>query len=326
MGRAQDQPARDFSYIIGRKSLQDSLDGYENAGTRRYQRLVIPYDFGEDPDDGFSTVPYDKGESWISGWRVRSLLTFTAGSNLLLHLERTVGGLELFLPYVKDYVQTYAGRSISTDDWKKHLFAYFGQQPNGSELVSKLASVDFDAWLNGEGTKLPVDMKYDTTLADAAYNLAQRWDAARNGSKHTFARQDLEDFTSNQVVVFLETLERYPALPADLLREMEQVYNFNTTGNAEIRLRWYNVALRGGGADFKQDAADWVITVGRMKMCRPTFQKLYKCDQALARKTFEAHKTFYHPIARQMIAKVGRECFRLSSAEIVFEQDLKVAQ
>lgn len=62
----QGEPGRGFSYIIGRKSLQDSLEGYEKANQQRYQRLVIPYDFGEDPDDGFSTVPYDKGDSYVN--------------------------------------------------------------------------------------------------------------------------------------------------------------------------------------------------------------------------------------------------------------------
>lgn len=41
---------RDFSYIIGRKALERSLEGFEQ-GKRRYQRLVIEYEFGEDPDD-----------------------------------------------------------------------------------------------------------------------------------------------------------------------------------------------------------------------------------------------------------------------------------
>lgn len=40
---------REFSYIIGRKALTEALKQYENQP--KYQRLVIPYAFGEDPDD-----------------------------------------------------------------------------------------------------------------------------------------------------------------------------------------------------------------------------------------------------------------------------------
>lgn len=31
-----------------------------------YQKLEVPFEFGEDPDDAFSTVPYDK----VSGTRI----------------------------------------------------------------------------------------------------------------------------------------------------------------------------------------------------------------------------------------------------------------
>ena len=67
-------------------------------------------------------------------------------------------------------------------------------------------------------------------------------------------------------VVFLETLEAYDALPSEYLKEMNKCYNFDTTANAEIRLRWYNVSLKGDGQDFKHSAAKWVVTVGRMKV------------------------------------------------------------
>jgi leukotriene-A4 hydrolase len=62
----QGEPGRGFSYIIGRKSLQDSLKEYEKAGMHNYQKLEVPFEFGEDPDDAFSTVPYDK----VSGTRI----------------------------------------------------------------------------------------------------------------------------------------------------------------------------------------------------------------------------------------------------------------
>jgi len=66
------------------------------------------------------------------------------GSNFLLYLERTVGGLEHFLPYMKDYVKTFTNTSITTDQWRDHLFDYFGRQPNGAEYLKKLEQVDWN--------------------------------------------------------------------------------------------------------------------------------------------------------------------------------------
>jgi leukotriene-A4 hydrolase len=54
---------RDFSYIIGRKALDNALAEYNNKP--RYQRLVIDFAFGEDPDDAYSSVPYEKGSNFL---------------------------------------------------------------------------------------------------------------------------------------------------------------------------------------------------------------------------------------------------------------------
>lgn len=182
-----------------------------------------------------------------------------------------MGGLDVFLPYAKEYFETFAGKSIGTEEWRAHLFEYFGKHKNASIIVPKLEKdIDWDAWLNGEGLTLPVQMAYDTTLADAAYALAKRWDAAReseaNDGLDQFSSADLKKFSSSQTVVFLETLEGYDALPSDFLKRMNELYSFDGTENAEIRLRWYNVALKGDGKDFKASAAKWVVTVGRMKV------------------------------------------------------------
>ena len=60
---------RGFSYLIGYKSLVDSLKEYTDRP--KYQRLIIDFEIGEDPDDAYSKVPYEKG------------------ANLLLHLGKT---------------------------------------------------------------------------------------------------------------------------------------------------------------------------------------------------------------------------------------------
>lgn len=57
---------RGFSFLIGYKALQDALKQYEERP--KYQRLIIDFEIGEDPDDAYSSVPYEKG------------------ANLLLHL------------------------------------------------------------------------------------------------------------------------------------------------------------------------------------------------------------------------------------------------
>lgn len=201
---------RDFEYIVGQKALNDSL----KKMPPRYQRLHIPYKQGEDPDDGFSSIPYEKG------------------AQLLLYLERTVGGLGLFSPYIKAYLARFTGRSISTADWFQHLNEYWSAFPEQKEALDK---VDWDSWLNGEGLELPVKLVFDTSLADASYALAKRWNEAR-GSKLDFSSEDIASFSSKQVSLFLETLELQHAFSETEIRKMGSVYTASLdSGNPEIR-------------------------------------------------------------------------------------------
>lgn len=128
-----------------------------------------------------------------------------------------MGGLDIFLPYVKDYVNTFIGKSITTWQWKSHLYEYFAKI--GDDKTKALDTVDWDvhgtfhpqpiaaltftmqAWLHGEGLELPVKMEYDLSLAEASYALAKRWDSSRDTavSQLDFDSKDLKNFDSNQI-------------------------------------------------------------------------------------------------------------------------------
>ncbi|KAK1231374.1 Leucyl aminopeptidase yscIV [Marasmius sp. AFHP31] len=284
---------RGFSYLIGYKALINALERYEEQP--KYQRLVIEFKKGEDPDDAYSTVAYDKG------------------ANLILYIERTLGGLDVFLPYIRDYVDTFMGRSITTEQWKEHLYAYYGKhQP---EKVKALDSIDWNAWLYGEGVKLPVQMDYDTTMAKSAYALAERWEASGTSevSQLSFKETDLDGFNTNQKIVFLERLQGLKQLPSSHLLHLGSLYKLSSTPNAEVRLRFYQLVLKDTTSEaakkYAPEAANWVIgdgtgmVVGRMKFCRDTFRAVYDVDKDLAVKAFQKEKNSFHPIARKMIEK-----------------------
>lgn len=90
-----------------------------------------------------------------------------------------VGGVDVFVPYMKDYDHTFTGTSITTEQWRKHLFHYFGSLTNGKELVEKLNKLDWnevsfcssfgdiadEQWLHGSGLDLCIDIQYDDSLS-----------------------------------------------------------------------------------------------------------------------------------------------------------------
>ncbi|KAI0742573.1 metalloprotease [Daedaleopsis nitida] len=286
---------RGLAFYIGYKGLQDALEDFIDIP--RYQRLVIDFDYGEDPDLAYSEVPYEKG------------------SNFLLHLETVLGGLDAFLPYVYDYVDTFMGQSITTEMWKDHLFVYWGKHGSAAQ-VQALQNVDWQGWLYGEGLTLPVDMRaqYDTSLADDAICLAKQWDALRSEpvSKLPFKSDDLKDYSANQKMVFLDALQTYKALPETHITHLGTLYALSASLNAELRWRFYMAALldptSSAARTYASPAVNWVVgkdgnevVQGRMKFCRPTFVAVQKVDCKLAVDTYEDNKTYFHPIAQKLI-------------------------
>lgn len=293
-------------------------------------------------------VPFSS-YTWVC-WILNFCSLTTFGSHRFS--EQKLGGIDVFLPYIRDYVATFQGKSITTWDWKAHLYAYF-EKHGGREKLDALNSVDWDvssrlslqtaqmglltltqAWFYGEGLKLPVEPSYDTTLAGPAYGLAVRWDTSRSISDVTeldFTASDVEAFNSNQksepvdgyvspasysiIVVFLERLATYTPLPPAHIIHLGALYEVATSANAEIRLRFYQVALKDPtssvAGDLASQALKWVtgrdgtgVIKGRMKFCRPTFRAASKVNATLAREYFAHSKEEFHPIARKLIEKV----------------------
>ena len=106
-----------------------------------------------------------------------------------------------------------------------------------------------------------------------------------------------------------------PPLPASHIFHLGDLYKVADTSNAEIRFRFYGLALRDPNSvpeQLVQDAARWVVgedgsgvIKGRTKFCRPVLRSVAKVDRDLAVKYFERHKSEFHPIARKLIEKVS---------------------
>lgn len=122
-------------------------------------------------------------------------------------------------------------------------------------------------------------------------------------------------FLLSTTVVFLERLATYAPLPSKHIEHLGALYEVATATNAEIRLRFYSVALKdptlSAALDFTDKALKWVtgrdgtgVIKGRMKFCRPTFRAASRVNAALAKEYFEQSKEEFHPIARKLIEKV----------------------
>lgn len=118
---------------------------------------------------------------------------------MLYHVEGVVGGPTVFEPFVKSYVQHFASKSITTDDWKNYLYDYM-ERVHGQAMVDKLNTIDFATWIHSPGMP-PVnpDTLFDASLAEACYTLAYAWNNARESTDLShFSAKDMASFTTAQ--------------------------------------------------------------------------------------------------------------------------------
>ncbi|GAB7340063.1 hypothetical protein MBLNU457_6559t2 [Dothideomycetes sp. NU457] len=273
------EPHRDFSSIIGWKALSDSIKlfGEDHEFTK-----LIPDLKGKDPDDAFSSIPYEKG------------FTF------LYYLEKLVGKdkWDQFIPH---YFTSFKEKSLDSYDFKATLLDFFSKDSTASK---QLQSIDWDSWFYKPG--FPPKPNFDTSMVDECYALAEKWEALNNGANASWSpsKSDLKDWMANQTVVFLETVQTWEKpLKSELVEKMGSAYGFAESHNVELVSRYFGVGLKSKTRSIYEPTADLLGRVGRMKFVRPLYRGLKECDEAFARKTFQEHKDSYHPICRTMVEK-----------------------
>lgn len=140
----------DFSAVIGWKHLEDTVQQF--GADHVFTQLCVPHD-GIDPDDAFSTVPYEKG------------------FHMVWYLDRLVGrdNFDRFIPH---YFEKYTNKSLDSYDFKDTFLAFFGR-PEYAHLADKLAGIDWEGRFYSRG--LPPKPEFDTSMIDVCYALAEKW-------------------------------------------------------------------------------------------------------------------------------------------------------
>ncbi|MCJ1258219.1 hypothetical protein MMC24_006050 [Lignoscripta atroalba] len=274
------EPHFSFSAIIGWKALSDSIAHF--GADHEFTKLIIDLK-GKDPDDAFSSVPYEKG------------FTF------LYHLERLIGK-EKWDKFIPHYFTTYARKSLDSYDFKSTLLEFFSSDQEASKRLNDL---DWDTWFYKPG--FPPKPDFDTSMVDVCYALADKWEGLTTETlKQGFEpeKDDISGWSANQVVVFLERVQQFEKpLKKEDAQTMGRTYGFEKSKNVEVVSRYFRVGLRAKDEAVYEPTAELLGKVGRMKFVRPLYQQLNEVDRELAVETFKKNQNFYHPICRAMVEK-----------------------
>lgn len=102
--------------------------------------------------------------------------------------------------------------------------------------------------------------------------LADRWDKERDSDYSAFQSHDVKSFITSQkserlllrvmrliprlmqADVFLDALDTKATFPPKAIKAIGTLYSFDSSENAEIRNRFYRIALRSG-PEYAKDAA-----------------------------------------------------------------------
>jgi leukotriene A-4 hydrolase/aminopeptidase len=271
----------DLDAVVGLTALKQSVDGYGND--HDFTRLLPNLSGGIDPDDAFSSIPYEKGCS------------------LLFHLERTCGGHDAFMNFFQSYVRTFGEkRHVNSHQFRLFYEKHFSNIPECQQ-------VDWNLWLLGTGMPPahPED-QFDRSLVNAAMNLKKAW--VEKDQEYINKTGQLKDWKTGQLLVFLNALlqdEKSEATETNTLRNMNDMYQFINSENAEIRFRWQKLCIRAEMEEIIPHVVSFLKQQGRMKFTRPLYKLLYKSTmgKSTAIQTFVENKDIYHPICAKMVAR-----------------------
>ncbi|KAI0875655.1 peptidase family M1-domain-containing protein [Hypoxylon argillaceum] len=268
-------PQFDFSAIIGWKSLEDSVALF--GADSEFTKLIINHK-GVDPEDAFSSIPYEKG------------------FHFLFYLDRLVGR-EHFDKFIPHYFKTWARKSLDSFQFKQTFLDFFENYGN-DEIKEKIAQIPWEEKFYSPG--LPPKPEFDTAYVDSCLALAEKWKQA----DYKPSPEDVESFNANQVLVFLQAVQNFtPSLSAERAHLLGTAYNISSSKNVELKTAYYLIALSAGDKSQFPGVVDLLSSVGRMKFVRPLYRKLKELDRDLAVKTFNENKDFYPSTTKGQLAK-----------------------
>jgi len=258
---------------LGRQDLLTELPTLEPRNTWLELDLA-----GRDPDEGLSSVAYDKGQ-------------------LFLRMLEQAVGRERFDVFLKDYFDRFAFQSMDTPTFLAHLISEL-LEPAG--LTAEELSIE--AWVHGPG--LPDNAP---VFASDAFDRAGQ-QAAHLVAGRSAADLDTDGWSTHQWVHFTRALAR--DLDAAKLAEVDDAFDLSRSGNGEILEAWLQLAIDSGyvleSSVVDDSLASFLTRQGRLKYVKPLYKKLASTPKGLARakRIYAVARPGYHPVATESIDRI----------------------
>lgn len=264
-------------YGTRRAVMEQALDmeslkrAISDADRPELTHLKLPEDI-EHPDDAFTNVAYIKG------------------ANFLFFLEDRFGR-DKFDPFLKKYFDTFAFKSVTTEDFIKFLHDELHADNPGA-----LTREELDSWVYGPG--LPETAR--TPKSDAFETVSDHMQSWLDGDVAA-ADIPVADWSTHEWLHFVNSLPE--GLTQAQFTELDEAFSLTGTQNAETAFAWYMQAIKGDYPRVREDLESFLMTVGRGKFIYRLYQEMY--DDAdkrdWAKGIYDKARSGYHPIAQRRI-------------------------
>ena len=234
----------------------------------------------ENPDDAFSTIPYEKGFQFM---------TF---------LENLIGE-ENMRTFLRLFMRKFSFKSVTSEDFEK-TFKEFVKEKLGKKGDELLKKVNWDEWLRKPGFP-PVPLGFQVREYEQCVSLAENFLVAEESviieSYHQY------DLTLKKV--FLKNLfEKFEVIPKERMKLLLERLNLNEEKNKEVTGIWCRIVVKNKFFENLKFVEEFLETTGRMKFVKPIFADLKQADPNLAREIYEKKKNLYHSITRGLLQKL----------------------
>ena len=263
--------------IVGNNSLISAIKMY---GEDSHFTSLSPDFSGIDPDDGFSTVPYEKGYQF------------------LCYLEEKVGEDD-FKQIMGNYIEKFKYKSVDWTDFKGVYEEYVNKKYEGRKARKILNVIDWEKWVNEKGYP-SYKMEFKSKYTEEVDELINRFI-----NKNTDSEKDkkiFKEWHTNVKLVFLERiLKNLEKFSEEIIIDIKKVLNLVEEYNDDIKAIWYEITLDKGMKEEIDNVKNFLKTHGRLKYLKPLYFSWIKLDSTDAKKFFDENQFVYHPIARRLI-------------------------
>ncbi|MES2457346.1 MAG: M1 family metallopeptidase [Bacteroidota bacterium] len=259
---------------FGKQALEAAVKdmGLGNKDTR----LKADYT-GRSADDGTNDIAYEKGYFFLRT------------------LEEAVGRAK-FDTFLRGWFDEHAFQSVSTEQFVAYLEANLIK--GDAELSKK---INVQEWVYGTG--IPANVAFGNSLWSKNGKFTRIKALAAGVAEGQIDSEDLvkEIRTSNEKRFFISMLPKQINLTT--MADLDKVFDFTNSGNTDIQLAWYELAINSNYATADARIKSYLIENGRMWHIIPLYKALMKTPQgvAKARDIYKLARPNYHPMTYKAI-------------------------